>query len=156
MTDCLNQDKPEQFKKYAHERAFRGRDNEYRYDGELHRGITISFNTFIGIIYKYCISAVTAMSKVNLDAKIVPSANLRSHVLFIWGIRDIGIRDGKGPKYLKGYQEGVWSCELEQALRIGILSEQIEEFRKNLCLREEDGELDTSFFKVWQSFEKGL
>jgi hypothetical protein len=154
METRLNEISPEDFIGYARDRAGSVPEDDYYSSNKVGRHETLSFDVFIRIIYKY---TERQMHSVHLNANIISTGDPELHFLCIWGIRDIGLREGKGAKYLPGYQEGTWSCIVEDALRIGILSEQVEQFRENLCLREkEDGELDDNFFCKYHDFETGL
>lgn len=105
-------------------------------------GVTISFDVFIWIISKF------VKTPIDLDATIEQTSPSRLPQLFVWGVRDPGIREGRGPKYFPGYQQGAWSYFLLDALRDGIPSEHIKMFRENLNLLAEYSVDDAKFFQI--------
>jgi len=152
--DSLNHLGPTLFIKQAYDVVTSVTRERYYLSDEAKSGVIISFETFVRMIFKYTKSQ---MHEVHLDADIIKSRTMPFfHDLTVCGICDVGLRTGKNSLKLRGFQEGIWSCILEYTLEYGILSEQIQQFRRNLCLREQDGELDESFFHIYRDFEQGL
>ncbi len=109
------------------------------------RHMTIHPEDFIRLIYKLT-SAFS--SPVSLDVRIEPSGVAGKHVLVAWGVRDPGLRKDGKPIFLASYQKGIWTLPLEDMLRYGVSHEQVETFRKHLCLRPEDEYDDATFFHI--------
>ena len=152
--DSLNRLGPTLFIQQAYDIVTLVARERYYLSDEARPGVTISFETFVRMIFKY---SKNQLHEVNLNAEIIKSRTMPFfHDLVVWGISDVGLRTGKGSSKLRGFQEGMWSWILEYALEYGILSEQVQQFRRNLCLREQDGELDEKFFRVYRDFEDGL
>ncbi|MGD2093665.1 MAG: hypothetical protein PVH77_01520 [Phycisphaerales bacterium] len=110
--------------------------------GKPSKETKISFDTFVKIISKF------VKTSINLDASINQDSPSSMPELLVWGIRDPGIRNKKGAKFLPGHQQGAWSYYLCDAIRDGILPQHIQMFRENLNLLTEYGIDDNLFFQI--------
>jgi len=108
----------------------------------------IAFDVFVKIISKFI------RSPVELEVTIEQNSPSSMPVLLVHGIRDHGIRNGQGRKYLPGHQKGAWSYYLYDALRDGIPSEHLKMLRENINLLPEYGIDNDKFFQIPTTFFK--
>ena len=109
------------------------------------RGMTLHPADFISLVHKFT-SAYHHDAKI--EGVITLSPERPDHLVTLRGVRDPGIRSHGDPRFLEEYQQGIWSCLLKDMLVFGIIHEQIQELRATLCLRQDDGVDDTTFFQI--------
>ncbi len=103
----------------------------------------LSFDEFIALLERF---TRRCGSSVALEVTLSSSSSEPLHFLHCIGIRDEALRSGRTPTLLPSRQKGLWSAILEDLLRHGVFPEQIDEFRENMRLREQDGVSDSMYF----------
>ncbi|OHB56978.1 MAG: hypothetical protein A2173_09275 [Planctomycetes bacterium RBG_13_44_8b] len=114
--------------------------------------VTVSFQSLIKILDKY---TKRRGSHVELDATIISKDE--ELYLYVVGISDVSLRQGKQPTRFPKYQKGSWSCDFKEALTKGIPPLRIRSLRESLSLTSYKDNVygaDNNFF--WEKPEESL
>lgn len=148
--ETLNELGPDVFYEYACSKAVTVPKSQYHkpIQGHPEKGKTVSLRDLIFLLDKY---TNRRRDPVCLDIKIIDSGSPQINDIKVWGVKDVQLRQRGRPTKFAHSLYGEWSCSLEAALRKGIPEFRIKDLRKNLHLRDEDGQSSSRFFAITQA-----